>query len=52
MVSNAKSSKSNNNETLRFSLVNFKNGKLIKKQMKYFYKKSFNKSTVLEIENY
>ena len=27
-------------------------GKLIKKQMKYFYKKSFNKSTVLEIENY
>ena len=52
MVSNVKSSKNNNNETLRLLLVNFMKGKLIKKQMKYFYKKSFNKSTVLEIENY
>ena len=52
MVSNAKSSKSNNNETLRFYLVDFKNCKFIKKQMKYFYKKPFNKNTVLEIENY
>ena len=52
MVSNAKSSKRNNNQTLRFYLVDFKNCNFIKKQMKYFYKKSFNKKTVSEIENY
>ena len=35
MSSNAKSSKSNNNKSLRLQLVDFMKDKIIKKQMKY-----------------
>ena len=46
MVSNAKSQQANDNEILRYFIEDFMNCKFIKKQMKYFYEKSFNKKTV------
>ena len=52
MVSNAKSSKSNNNETLRLQLVDFMNDKINKKQMKYLNKIYSEEIVVLEIYNY
>ena len=52
MVSNAKSTKSNNNEILRFQLVNFMNDKINKKQMKYLNKIYSEEFVVFEIYNY
>ena len=52
MSSNAKSSKSNNNETLRLQLVDFMNDKINKKQMKYLNKIYSEEIVVLEIYNY
>ena len=52
MVSNAKSSKSNNNETLRLQLVDFMNDKINKKQMKYLNKIYSEEIVVFEIHNY
>ena len=52
MPSNAKSSKSNNNETLRLQLVDFMNDKINKEQMKYLNKIYSEEIVVLEIYNY
>ena len=52
MPSNAKSSKSNNNEILRLQLVNFMNDKINKKQMKYLNKIYSEEMVVFEIYNY
>ena len=52
MPSNAKSSKSNNNEILRLQLVKFMNDKINKKQMKYLNKIYSEEIVVFEIYNY
>ena len=52
MLSNVKSSKSNNNESLRLQLVDFMKDKIIKKQMKYLNKIYNDEIVVFEIYNY
>ena len=52
MPSNAKLSKSNNNETLKLQLVDFMNDKINKKQMKYLNKIYSEEIVVFEIHNY
>ena len=52
MPSNVKSSKSNNNESLRLQLVDFMKDKIIKKQMKYLNKIYNDEIVVFEIYNY
>ena len=52
MLSNVKSSKSNNNESLRLQLVDFMKDEIIKKQMKYLNKIYNDEIVVFEIYNY
>ena len=52
MVSNVKSSKSNNNEILRLQLLDFMNDKINKKQMKHLNKIYSEEIVVFEIYNY